>query len=339
MQPNEQAKAEAEGTVESTDLTQEELAFFESGGEKPIEEKPAEGERQEEQKAEGEDGEKAKAEGEEDAEADDGDDAPLKEGEDGNKGRFVRHGAFHQERERRKALEKELATERDRIARVDERLKIINEAMTRQAPAEEQVEEMPDPEKDVFGALNYALKKIQTLEGGLGETKKASEQSAQQNELLSTYRSDATRFAQANPDFGNAYQFAMQARDKELEALGYADPAMRMRMIAEEEQWIVTEALKVKQSPSERIYNFAKVKGYKKAEPEKKADEEKAANGDADKMGKIQKGQAASKSLSGVGGSASGVMTAEALANMNEEEFEAWMEKTPKSLQRALLGG
>ena len=36
-----------------------------------------------------------------------------------NKGKFVRHGAFHQERERRKAVERELAEFREKFARGD----------------------------------------------------------------------------------------------------------------------------------------------------------------------------------------------------------------------------
>ncbi|MGC5779489.1 hypothetical protein [Methylobacterium sp. NFXW15] len=50
---------------------------------------------------------------------------------DENKGKFVRHGAFHQERERRKAVEKELAEFRERYARGDERLRLLTEAMQR----------------------------------------------------------------------------------------------------------------------------------------------------------------------------------------------------------------
>ncbi len=76
------------------------------------------------------------------------------------RGKFVRHGAFHQERERRKAVEKERDELRERFARGDERLRLLTEAMQRApAPAAPAAPETPaeppkkiDPNEDIFGA-------------------------------------------------------------------------------------------------------------------------------------------------------------------------------------------
>ena len=50
-----------------------------------------------------------------------------------NRGRFVRHGAFHKEREARKAAQRDLAALQERFARGDERLRILSEAMQKPA--------------------------------------------------------------------------------------------------------------------------------------------------------------------------------------------------------------
>jgi len=134
-------------------------------------------------------------------------------------------------------------------------------------------------------------------------------------------------------DFGEAYQFLLQGRDAELQAYGVADPAERVRLISEEERGLVQRAIKDGVSPSERVYNLAKARGYAKKEP--KPEPEKTT----EQIDTIARGQAAAKTLSSAGGSPAEVLNAEALANMSEEEFEAWMAKTPRAQQRAIMGG
>lgn len=316
-------------------LSPEEQKYFESRGEAEVAKPEEKAEKQEESKPESEAKVEAKTEAEDGEE--EADETPLKEGEKGNQGRFVRHGAFHQEREKRKALEKEVRDRDEKLARLDERVKLINEALTRPAQQQEADQTPPDPETDIFGYLKHLGSEVASLKGGVTEVKKTNEQATAQSETLNTYRSDAARFANEHKDFGDAYQFAITARDKELEALGYTDPAQRAALINQEEQWIVTEALKAKQSPAERIYRFAQVKGFKAPAP--KVEEKKPAGNGAEKIDQINKGLEASKTLSGVGGGEGGELTAKMLAEMSDDEFAAWMDKTPKSKQRALFGG
>ncbi len=92
---------------------------------------------------------------------------------DENKGKFVRHGAFHQERERRKAVEKELAEFRERYARGDERLRLLTEAMQRPATPATPPEppKKIDPAEDIFGA--YAQLQQELAEIRSGQTSRA----------------------------------------------------------------------------------------------------------------------------------------------------------------------
>lgn len=321
---------------DSDSLSPAEEAFFASKGEK------AEGLT--EQKAEPEKPEKVEAkdapkEEKKEAKAE-GDDPEAEETvELENKGRFVRHGAFHKERMQRKALEQQLAernaklAEREQaFARVDERLKLLNEALS---PKEQQDDKAPDPEHDPIGFMRWQAKRIEQLEGKTVEVAKTAQQQQEEVNIRNAYVADARAFVGKTPDFTEAYQFLLQGRDLELQAYGITDAQERAKIIQDEERNLVARALKDNASPSERVYNLAKARGYaKKAEakpePDKKAEEQ---------IDTIARGQAASKTLSSAGGSPTEVLTAEALANMSEEEFQAWMAKTPRSQQRAIFGG
>lgn len=74
---------------------------------------------------------------------------------------------------------------------------------------------------------------------------------------MSVYQQDAIRVLQEEPDFKDAYFHLVEARHKELEALGIADKAQRNAMIAQEEKGLVAQALKAKKSPAQIIYQLA----------------------------------------------------------------------------------
>lgn len=316
--------------ADSDGLSAEEAAFFESRGEKAegLVEKP-------EVKEEVKEGTKdVKAEAKADdvkMEPDEAEETVELE----NKGRFVRHGAFHKERslrkqeqEARRALETRLSEKEQAFARVDERLKLLNEALAKPEP---KPDAPPDPEQDIFGYVKWQAKQIEELKGKTTEASKINEDARAHMVMATTYRRDASSFAEKQADFGDAYQFLMKGRDAELQAYGISDPQERARVILDEERNLVQRAIHDQASPAERVYALAKARGYVKAE-EKKPDA-------AEKIETIARGQSASKTLSNAGGSPSETLTAEALANMSEEEFAAFLAKTPKSQARALMGG
>lgn len=329
--------AEAE-TASEGDLSPAEQAFFESRGEKSEglvetseqktpEKQPAKEEAAPEVKAD--DVKTEVDETEETVELD-------------NKGRFVRHGAFHKERsmrkqeqEARKALEVKLSEREQAFARADERLKLLSEAMS---PRQEQQQEAapPDPETDPIGAIRWLRDQVAAAQQRTTEVAKVTEADRADQHMAQSYRADAMRFAQNQKDFGDAYGFLLNGRDAELQAFGIGDAAERMRIIHDEEKGLVARALKDRASPAERVYALAKARGYAVKE-EKPADEKKPAV--VEQIENIARGQSAAKSLSAAGGSPSEVLTAEALANMSEDEFAAYLEKTPRSKQRAMMGG
>lgn len=250
----------------------------------------------------------------------------------GTNGQFVPHKAFHAVREKYKSTRDELAQTKEKFARVDERLSLLNEVLSGQKPAEQQAqqEEMPDPEKDIFAYVKWQAKQIDTLKSQLTEGTSKQEAREQETVFRNTYIADATAFNSKTPDFKDAYLHLVQGRDKELAFMGMTDANERRAFIAKEEKAIVEQALARKVSPSEMLYQLAQTRGYSK----------KAAAADpVSKIENIRKSQAASLSLTGTGGSSGEGLTAAALADMSEAEFEQVMSKLSKSERARLLGG
>lgn len=265
-----------------------------------------------------------------------------------NKGRFVRHGAFHAERERRKALEKELGDIRDKYARGDERLRLLSEALAQPKPQQQEQNpaEMPDPEQDIFGALKWLADQQRAVTERVNGTSQRVEASDAETQIKSAYVNDVRAFVGQAPDFGDAYQFLLQGRDAELQAMGVADPAERAQMIQDEEKWIVVRALKAQSSPATAVYNLAKARGYKKAEAPpangQQAAQPAAPNNGAaaEKIATIAKAKEATRSLSNVGGSPGvDALTMEALASMSEDEYAAIRSKlSPSKFAQIMVG-
>src|SRR5438552_730179 len=119
--------------------------------------------------------------------------------------------------------------------------------------------------------------------------------------LNPAYLADAQAFVERNPDFIAGYRHLQHSRDQELALAGHDDPAIRLEIIKAEERDIVIRALHGGASPAERIYALAKARGYRGE-----------AGRSAERIETIQRGQAAAKSLSSVGGTSGEALTAEA---------------------------
>ena len=276
-------------------------------------------------------------------------DPDLEEGgADENKGKFVRHGAFHQERERRKAVERERDEFRVTLARMEERFRIMSEGGAAQpaasaAQALAEPETPPDPNEDIFGYAKYLEKQIQDIRAGqtqLTEAQKLEQtqraEATQRNEVLTAYQGDVRRVMTAQPEFADAYNHLLNGRIAELELLGVSK-ADAVQAVRDEEFSIAQAAIQAGQSPAERLMQIAKLRGFapKAAEPAAPAAPAETA---AERSARIAKGQAGSLSLSSAGGAPAGELTLEMLASMSEADF-AKMEKANPARIRALMGG
>jgi hypothetical protein len=277
--------------------------------------------------------------------------------DDVNKGRFIRHGAFHRERMKRQEVERErdadraeLMRQREERARIDERLQLIMRAQQQEQEQEQQTDEqsqVPDPEQDPFAYMRYLENQISALSQ---QTQGNDARFRQQDEyatVKTAFQQDANAFTQREPDFINGYQYLMRARDRELQRLGRNNAQERAQIINQEELMIVSECLRNGKSAAELVYELAKDRGYSKSIPEPAPSPAPVQNGLAAaqrpsavaQVAAIQKGTAAAKSLGSAAGGSNQPLTAELLASMSEAEFDVVYSKMSREQRREYFGG
>lgn len=244
----------------------------------------------------------------------------LKE-EEPEKKVLVPHGAFHEERERRKELQKKLAEQEERSKTLEDRQNKILEALAaRNTPVQEQ--EYIDPLAKIESELQQVKTTIQKSAAQIEEDNKNKEKEAK---FFNRYRASVDAYTKDAPDFKEAYNYLIESRAKELSVFIKDQDKLNQRL-AMDERSIVEEAFANEQNPGEVIHALAKERGYKMKEPEKKIED-------------IDKGLKNSKSL-GSGGKVSGSednlssLSAEDLRDMSSEEFDALYSKLKKQSKR-----
>lgn len=307
-------------------LSASEAAYFESGGETEITIEPAAPEA-EQQPAVVEPTPEAVIEPE----------AAL----DGDKSKFVPHGALHAEREERKKIQAELAEFKTRHAVLEDRWNTILKV---QQPQQEEVKP-PNPEEDIFAYAKWQGEQMEALKARIeGESKAKAENeasNAQEQALWNDWNQSVQTFAAQTADFKDAAQFLSDTREKQLVALSrveprFASPQARTQQINAELKGIVYAAKQQGISPAEMVYQISKDYGFAGAQqpaPEPHVISEKIEALDA--------AQAASRTLASSNGKAAGdALTAQAIADMSPAEFERWHSK-PENQARfnTLMGG
>lgn len=345
-------------TTQSTaeGLSDAERAYFESGGTDTsgleIEEPTPEPKAAAEPSAEGDEKATAPAGETEDDDIIVDENGKARDAKTGKFVPYVPHAALHKERSRRKQVEDENLSFREKLARVEERLSIFNELIGKgdlptAAPAAKPEaksvfdEEPIDPEEDVFGALKQQQRINAELRRQMSEGAKAREQQEAVSTVKTAYQQDATAFMAKTPDFKDAYGHLISTLHRELELMGVSDEAERNRAIAEQERELVSRALAQKKSPSELIYSIAKTRGFSSAPSaaiDKQSQPAPKATADA-RIENVRRGQGSVISLAKAGGASGEGLTVEALASMNEAEFAAMTKNLSKAQMRALMGG
>lgn len=239
------------------------------------------------------------------------------------------------------------AVEREKWARLDERLRVFQQAVE---PEPAKPPATPDPEHDPIEAIKWLIKERDELRNATTQVVTNVQERDAATELKDMYLEDARSFAAQNLDFGGpqgAYKWLMNNRDAELQAIGYTDPAERLRIINFDERDIVARALTARQTnpsapgPAQIIYGLAKARGFQApASPAPGNGAGHPGNGAApagqngaappapsvtQQVEAIQRGQAASRSLSSAGGAPAptGIDLAK-LADMDDGEYLAW---------------
>jgi hypothetical protein len=246
----------------------------------------------------------------------------------------------------------------DRMARLDERLKLINEAMTPQ----EQEEQPPDPTQDAYGFMQWQEQQRRNDRAQFEQFMRQQAERDVENQIQEAYKADAARFAAQVPQFGAAYYYVINNRDAQLQNMEpWLSPQDRAAVIRQEELNGVRNAIEHGLSPAERIYQQARLWGfdgwyaYQQEQARQRQETPGAvttgsppgANGAAggaqpaapqpnggqqntgapsavQRVEAVVAGQAASRSLSQAGGgNPVQPFSARDLADMSEEEFNA----------------
>jgi hypothetical protein len=149
------------------------------------------------------------------------------------------------------------------------------------------------------------------------------------------------QFAQTHPDFGDAYNHLLNSRAATYVSMGYTNAEINRQMRADEIA-VFSRARDTGLSAAEMIYNLSKTVGYQKkaATAPEEGDNANGADFSAslEKIERINRGQTASKTLSGAGGSPAAPLSAESIANMSNDDFNRFANRNPRELKR-LLGG
>lgn len=223
--------------------------------------------------------------------------------------RTVPHGAFHEERMRRKETQAELETIKAQNQRMEERFQQVLEKVNQ--PQEPTYED--DPTEALRVSQNKMANELANQRSMLEQRQEQDAQIAVQSNLQQRYIASASAYMQENPKFMEAYNFYTTGRINELVAAGYSHQEAN-QVVTNEEMTIAQKAYGDEVNPAERIFNLAKVRGYNSTkEVEQKIDT-------------IEKGQNGSKTLTG-SGQTQEELSLESLADMDDKEFDANWDK------------
>lgn len=234
--------------------------------------------------------------------------------------------ALTKEREENKEYRKQLEELRTKYAVMEDRWNRILQPQ----PEPEAPPAPPDPEQDIFAFAKWQGEQLKALQDKIDGKDQADEQSKQQaateRAIWDFWEQDGKAFASQQTDFGDAATWLAETRDKQLQALSVADPRFATKQARDaqmnaELREIVIAAHQQRASPAQYVYDLAKAYGYTGPKPKADADPEKAIE-------KLAADVAAERSLSTAAGSPSRpAPTAEDIANMSPDDFEAWFKK------------
>ena len=324
---------------ETAGLTDAEKAYFESGGESPIEAEPEPAAEPEPQ---------AQAEPQEGQQQNE----PQANQPQDENSRNVPYGALREERERRKALEQQLAQLNGKWQTVEQRLAAMQGFTQHQQQQKPEEPKIPDPEEDFIEATRWAQQQItemqrqQMMQGQRLQQEQASQRF--QGQVMNAWSQRAKQAAQQSPEFADAYRFATTSRYRELIASGV--PEHQARQQAQRDEFnFVAQSMQQGRDPAQSMIAIAQARGWqpKPASGQPAQAAPTAANtqqntpAQPQRLDTVAKGMQANKSLSGVGSSTSGrgSFGAKDLAEMSDDDFAAFLDKKGANGFKAMLGG
>lgn len=208
--------------------------------------------------------------------------------------------------EERNKWKSEVEELKSTVAKGNERLeKLMAAFQTEQKPPE------PQFEQDPLGHLKYQAEMARREAEELKNWKSQFEQARTQQEQMEVFRnqvaSQEAAFASRQSDYMDAAKYVREFEQSKLEMLGLQGPqlahALEQQMVA-----MAAQALRIGKNPAEVAYEYAKRAGYK-------------PQATGNNIETLKRGAEASKTVPS--GSGEPALTLEALASMNDDDFDA----------------
>jgi hypothetical protein len=191
---------------------------------------------------------------------------------------------------------------------------------------------VPDPGADPVGHIVGKLQLLEQREVARQQGEQHLVQLHQQTQavggLISRAQELEREFQDATPDYPAAIEHLVSARDRELELLGFSDPAMRKQQIQREGLDQGARDLRAGKNPAATLYELARARGF---------DAGRAQRGQAteQRLQRLSAGHQQARSLGSVSGSGPRALTPQRALEMSDNDYAKLME-SPEGL--ALLG-
>jgi hypothetical protein len=171
-----------------------------------------------------------------------------------------------------------------RAERLDERNRMLMEAMTPPEPqqdhARQRSQERPDPNQDIFATQEYDSNRIARLEQMVADTARHRELQQHDQAEVNFYRQSMDQKVATDPEFRQGYQSWLASRYAELMARRYPDatreqiygavgqgriPADLVQKVVSEERQLIRNAVARGQNPADAIEAAMVGRGFERA--------------------------------------------------------------------------
>jgi hypothetical protein len=284
----------------------------------------------------------------------------------------VSYNRYREAQERIAQLESENRARAEREVVLDERLRLINEALTEDNTAQVVDEDpAPNPMEDAYAYMEWQTRQRERDRAEFDQYKQQHQTEREQQQLVAICANDVQNFSRQQPLYPVAYRYLMEHRFRELQVNHpeLSDEQRRV-MLGQEEAHLAHTAVASGLSPSHRIWELARGRGFDSWLAQQQANGNGAAptyapspaptyappvpNGYAppvpnggpsavQQIEAIKRGQQAARSLSNAGGASINAFSARDLATMTDEEFQAVFSRLQNSGNKAklreLMGG
>ena len=175
-------------------------------------------------------------------------------------------------------------------------------------------EEIPDANQDPIAYQSWAIGKLAEQNQQIQEWQKqqvtTQQSQAKLQQAAKWANAQEQAFTKDHPEYPKAWAHVVEARRKELQALGIRDPGQAEAIIAQDALMVIAQALQGERNPAEILWDYAKARGFEETPPKAPVKDKTV-----EALERIAAGQQAAGGLKG-GASAPGKMSPQELAAM-----------------------